>query len=97
MIGMSGGLRGASTINNWTQHLAHLLEVPDSDIPTPNVDLLWTALPEYKKRGKQDSKQQNNAAVAQASNADLSTSAVTTDEASQQADPDELPAVRLFC
>ena len=55
MIGQAAGARGTVKIHNWTQHLAWILDHPDSRTPIANVDLLWAAVPEHHSGDANDS------------------------------------------
>jgi hypothetical protein len=36
-------------VKNWTLHLQQLLDIPDSDVPVPYVDLLCCSVPGYRR------------------------------------------------
>ena len=99
-IGQAAGAQGTIKINNWTQHLTWILDVPDSPIPTTSIDLLWAALPAYRSgratsssaAGQIDGKL-GNASAKLSANADLSASNVTASEPEHPVDPEEIPVV----
>lgn len=47
-IGQAAGDRGTQRIQNFTRHLAQVVDFPDSDVPIPYVDLLYVAVPQYR-------------------------------------------------
>lgn len=111
MIGQGAGARGTIKINNWTQHLSWILDVPDSDKPVANVDLLWASLPTYRSSkhahtssGSMGAGQLSMPSAsghasghAFAHNANLSASDVTTSEPAHPVDPEEIPVSNLEC
>jgi hypothetical protein len=106
-VGQAAGMHGTVKINNWTQHLAWVVEVPDSTVPITNVDLLWSALPVYRS-GKEGDENLTTGQIEDdggistskrkrlSQQANLSASEVTTEEPQHPLDPEEIPVVRII-
>lgn len=52
IIGPHGGKGGSVKIDNFTHHIADIFKFPDADPPIPYTELLFTAVPGYKRSKK---------------------------------------------
>lgn len=50
IIGPHGGKGGTVKVDNFTDHLPAIFDMPDADPPIPYTELLFTAVPGYKHR-----------------------------------------------
>lgn len=50
IIGPHGGKSGSVKIDNFTDHIPEIFAFPDADPPMPYTELVFTAVPGYKKR-----------------------------------------------
>ena len=50
IIGPHGGKGGSVKIDNFTDHIPEIFAFPDADPPMPYTELVFTAVPGYKKR-----------------------------------------------
>jgi hypothetical protein len=58
-IGQAAGASGTVKLRNFTEHIRDVMDMPNSSVPIPYVDLLWAALPrnsDNKKKAKEDPK-----------------------------------------
>ena len=52
IIGPHGGKADTVHVLNFTDHISDIFALPDADIPIPYTELLITAIPGYKRKGK---------------------------------------------
>ena len=62
MIGPQGGKGGSVKIDNFTDHVPTIFDFPDADPPIPYTELLFTAVPGYKRSRKAHPKRERRCA-----------------------------------